>query len=81
MGVNGMALGRVTININRCKINSIENGSLVSLRGTVQKRKKNAYKQSFGYGLQTGDGCFMHGEVSGILDQDYSDSNRRKGNP
>ncbi|WP_053365908.1 hypothetical protein [Bacillus sp. FJAT-27245] len=75
-----MAPGRIIINIQGCKINSIENGSLVSLRGTVQKRKTNSYKESFGYGYQNGDGCFMHGEASGILDQDIVDSIRRKGN-
>ncbi|RDU38271.1 hypothetical protein DRW41_01495 [Neobacillus piezotolerans] len=74
-----MAIGRITININGCKINSMENGSVVSLKGTVQKRKTNSYKESFGYGYQNGDGVFIHGEASAILDQDIVDSIRRKG--
>ncbi|RHW35723.1 hypothetical protein D1B31_18960 [Neobacillus notoginsengisoli] len=75
-----MAFGKMNIMINGCKINVMENGSVVSFQKTVQKRKRNSYKESFGFGFQCGDGCYLYGELSGIQDQDGIDAISSKNN-
>lgn len=75
-----MVFKSTNILINNLKINVLENGAIVSLTRTIQVRKANHYKESFGFGIQGGDGALLIGETNIVNDRDMVDHNSQKEN-
>ncbi|CEG28684.1 hypothetical protein [Bacillus sp. B-jedd] len=75
-----MVFKSTNIFIHNVKINVMENGAIVSLTRTRQVRKANHYKESFGFGVQGGDGVTLLGETSMVNDPDMVDHNSIKEN-